>query len=304
MAGKLPYMQFYPGDWQKDPALRAVSHACKGVYMDVLCLMWECEERGVLATAGKAWSEERIARAVGGDFNESLSCITELIECGVVSRRQSSGAIYSRRMVRDEESRRKHAARMRKSRINANCECEECDTDVAPELRSCAVYVDDSASLNPDVPEGNSEGEQPTRPAGEDTVQSGATVPETMADRVEAVCAHYQDYHPRARPGRKERAKIQDRLREGYSVADLKQAIDGNHKSPYHCGENDGGVVYHNLELVVRDSSHVVQFIDLDKSSGGPVLSEKNRRAARAVQSTVAAMLKVEEEFANNHASN
>lgn len=108
MAGKLPAFQFYPGDWLKDPRLRVCSHAAKGVYIDMLCLMFESDERGVLATAGRAWSETEIAQAVGGDQNVTLAGIRELVDRGVVSRQGSNpeGAIYSRRMVRDEQKRR------------------------------------------------------------------------------------------------------------------------------------------------------------------------------------------------------
>lgn len=102
---KLPGFMFYPGDWQKEPTLRRCSHAAKGVYMDILCLMFECEDRGVLATAGRGWSEDEVALAVGGDYQQSLSCVRELVEKGVISW-NNSGCMYSRRMVRDEEKRK------------------------------------------------------------------------------------------------------------------------------------------------------------------------------------------------------
>ena len=104
--GKLPSFQFYPCDWQKDPALRRCSHAAKGVYIDMLCLMFESSERGVLATAGVPWPDDEVARAVGGDQQQTLSYIRELVDKGVVSRSET-GAIYCRRMVRDEHKRRK-----------------------------------------------------------------------------------------------------------------------------------------------------------------------------------------------------
>lgn len=103
---KLPALLFYPGDWLKDPQLRRCAHEEKGVYIDMLCLMHECEERGVLATAGAAWSDEEVAQAIGGDHQRTLSCVASLVVKGVVSR-NSSGAIYSRRMVRDENKRQK-----------------------------------------------------------------------------------------------------------------------------------------------------------------------------------------------------
>lgn len=101
---KLPSFQFYPGDWMKDPNLRRCSRAARGLWVDILCLMFECEDRGVLATGGEPWSDEDIAAASGGDISEGLSCISELLRKGVAHRNQS-GAIFSKRMVRDEQVR-------------------------------------------------------------------------------------------------------------------------------------------------------------------------------------------------------
>lgn len=101
---KLPSFQFYPGDWAKDPNLRRCTHAAKGVWIDILCLMWENEERGVLATAGRAWSDEDIALAVGGDQAVVLVCLQELTLKGAAKRR-ADGALYSKRLVRDEHKR-------------------------------------------------------------------------------------------------------------------------------------------------------------------------------------------------------
>ena len=46
--GKLPYFQFYPGDWSKDPQLRMASPSSRGIWIDCICAMWEAEERGIL----------------------------------------------------------------------------------------------------------------------------------------------------------------------------------------------------------------------------------------------------------------
>lgn len=102
---KLPSFQFYPGDWMKDPNVRRCSLAARGVWMDILCLMFECEDRGVLASGDKPWSDQEVAGAVSGPTDVVLSCIAELELKGVVSRNQS-GAMFSRRLVRDEQVRK------------------------------------------------------------------------------------------------------------------------------------------------------------------------------------------------------
>ena len=111
MSHKLPAMQFYPGDWLKDPNLRRCSHAARGVWIDMLCLMHECEQRGRLATAGVPWTDAEIVRAVGGDPAVTAEALAELGRAGVYSR--DDGAVVCRRMLRDDSMRadRAHAGR-------------------------------------------------------------------------------------------------------------------------------------------------------------------------------------------------
>lgn len=42
-----PSFQFYPGDWLKDTKLRRCSHAARGAWIDVLCVLHDSEEYGV-----------------------------------------------------------------------------------------------------------------------------------------------------------------------------------------------------------------------------------------------------------------
>ena len=101
---KLPAFQFYPGDWRKDPNLCRCSHAAKGVWIDMICLMHETEERGVLSTNGIPWTEDDIVLAVGGDSSVTRAAIQELTLKGVVNR-GVDGAFLCRRIVRDEKKR-------------------------------------------------------------------------------------------------------------------------------------------------------------------------------------------------------
>lgn len=109
--------------------------------------------------------------------------------------------------------------------------------------------------------------------------------PKTTDPSVAEIIVHYQTFHPQSHPGVKERSKIAARLKDGYSVDQLKCAIDGCHNSPYHCGENKSGTLYQSLELIVRDSSHVNQFIELANAELGPVLSEKTKLNLRSKES-------------------
>ena len=99
-------MQFYTGDWMKDPNLRSVSLASKGLWMDMLCLMHESDRRGYLQRNGKPITQDQLARMAGCSSEEVSQCLEELESSGVFSRTKN-GIIFSRRMKKDEEKRRK-----------------------------------------------------------------------------------------------------------------------------------------------------------------------------------------------------
>lgn len=101
---KLPAMPVYVGDWFKDTGLQMCSLAARGLWFELCLRMWECEERGLLATGKEAWSDQKVAALIAGSEDETLACLDELLRAGVASRNKN-GAIYSRRLVRDEKLR-------------------------------------------------------------------------------------------------------------------------------------------------------------------------------------------------------
>lgn len=107
--GKLPAFQFYPADWRKDIGVQSLSFHDRGVWFEMLCLMHESERRGVLVLNGQPIGEEMLARILGLDKQILTTTLTTLLTSGVASREQNSGAIFSRRMVRDENIRKVRA---------------------------------------------------------------------------------------------------------------------------------------------------------------------------------------------------
>lgn len=99
---KQPAFQFYPGDWMKDPELRACSAAARGVWMDLICLMSESRRRGYLEINGRAMNPGQVARATGCEPVETVAILLELKEAGVYSIEEGTGIIYCRRMARAE----------------------------------------------------------------------------------------------------------------------------------------------------------------------------------------------------------
>jgi hypothetical protein len=103
---KLPALHFYPGDWKKDLGVQSLDFHDRHVWFEMLLLMHESEERGVLVVNGYPITTEMLARLLGLDnqiLSKSLENIKKNGVCGV----REDGALYSRRMVRDEELRSK-----------------------------------------------------------------------------------------------------------------------------------------------------------------------------------------------------
>lgn len=103
---------------------------------------------------------------------------------------------------------------------------------------------------------------------------------------VDTVLGHYRNHHPRFRGAEKERRLVAARLKDGWTPEDLCAAIDGNHRSPFHRGENDRGQKYHALGLILRDGAHVQEFIDIP--ANGHVPSERVSKALRVGENWLA----------------
>lgn len=101
----LPAMPFYVGDWLKAPEVRSLAPDVRGLWFDMICYMWESTERGVMVKPnGKPYSKDDIIRMVGLDNQNSGIWLTTLLDNSVCSIRED-GAIYSRRMVKDQKIR-------------------------------------------------------------------------------------------------------------------------------------------------------------------------------------------------------
>jgi hypothetical protein len=88
--------------------------------------------------------------------------------------------------------------------------------------------------------------------------------------------------HSRAKLDSKRKQKILAALKLGYSIEQLKQAIDGCTKSSFHMGKNEQHKRYNDIALILRDAGHIEQFIDAASENPGSdglsvVMSEKQK---------------------------
>ncbi|MDQ2793612.1 MAG: hypothetical protein M3Y12_06340 [Bacteroidota bacterium] len=102
---KLPAIQFYPGDWHKDQGVQALDLLQRGAWFELLLMMHDSDERGVLLVNGAPMPDAVIARRLGLDNQSANQILTTLLTYGVASRRDTDGALFCRRMVKDERLR-------------------------------------------------------------------------------------------------------------------------------------------------------------------------------------------------------
>lgn len=108
-AMKRPSFQFYPGDWLRSTDLRSCSIGARGLWMDMICLMHEGNPYGHLKVNQKVILAENLSRMVGETFADVDGWLAELRSAGVLSITED-GCMFSRRMVKDENTRNNRAA--------------------------------------------------------------------------------------------------------------------------------------------------------------------------------------------------
>lgn len=68
--------------------------------------------------------------------------------------------------------------------------------------------------------------------------------------------------HPQAKLDKKRAGIIHKALQLGYSVVDLKKAINGCAQTPFNMGQNDRHQIYDDISLILRDAEHIERFIN------------------------------------------
>lgn len=112
MSVKLPYFQFYPGDWVQDTS--ALSLAAKGAWIDILCALWWSSNRGRQTLSMEQW-----ARVIKSSIEQAKIVIDELVKTKICDHETDGNGnvtLISRRMEREEKERFSSRERVRKYR--------------------------------------------------------------------------------------------------------------------------------------------------------------------------------------------
>lgn len=97
--------------------------------------------------------------------------------------------------------------------------------------------------------------------------------------------------HPGAIYGDKRKGAVEARLKQGYTVPQLKRAVDGCRASPRHQGKNERNEVYDDLELICRNETNVDRFIAMADSPPLPNGHEtRSDRSVRDIRESLTAL--------------
>lgn len=274
MGVKSPAFSMYANDWLGSLAVATMTPEQEGAYFHLLCLSWgdpDC-----------CLPDDDNALAALSRLGERWPIVGALVRAQFKSHPNRPGRIYNERLHKERKKQllRSEAAKEsgirsgRKRRSNKRSANAERNTNFpSPSSSSYSDPASNSVSVS----------------TSEKGVPSEHSSRRAASTDIRTVFDHYRKYHERAHQQphseMKEWRKIAARLKEGYSVEDLCIAIDGCHKSAWHCGENPEHRIYQNLELIVRDSSKVNQFMQIDQEASKPVLTQREERGARAGQS-------------------
>ena len=113
---KAPAIQFYIGDWFKDPAVQAAETATRGAWANMLMFMWEHKPRGFLI--GTSEQLRKLANCRESEWPQILHELEDL-KIADVTHDNGKITIKNRRMYREQKEKENNKLRQNKFRNNA-----------------------------------------------------------------------------------------------------------------------------------------------------------------------------------------
>ena len=293
MAGD-PSFPLYASDWLGSNRRAMMSLDQQGGYMNLLCRQWsdptcslpdDDDALAKLSEMGEAWMK--------GSSYLVRACFPKHPELEGRIAHPKLLKIKAEREVWKAKCRRggKKSGTVRRAKSKAATTSDETknvkgsSTTLGSKQGSKREVNGNTPSPSPSPFPSPSSAPSPSSDASVSAAQKPCRPTADRSAEIRAVFAHYKLYHPKAAKDPKSISKewrqIRARLVEGYSLDDLKQAIDGIHKSPYHVGGNDSGTDYLTLNLIMRDSSHVTKYAEMDENP--PVPKNQAEQKAMAI---------------------
>ena len=107
---------------------------------------------------------------------------------------------------------------------------------------------------------------------------------EPISKSIKTVFSHWQTEHnhPTSKLDPKRRKRINARLEEGFSVAELCKAISGAKYDPWLMGKNPSNKRYDGIETILRDAAQVEKLRDLDDNEHAKAIAAGKYSATTA----------------------
>ena len=147
--GKAPAFQFYVKDWLSSPDLRMCSCSTKGIWIDLLCYMWEARDRGEVEG-----TEPLFIKLTGASPLEFKLFYDEAKLygfCDIVTGSNGSITIVNRRMSREEKAKKSNRMRQQKHRDNAKV-TPTCNKEITPPSSTASPSASPSTKIKRFVP--------------------------------------------------------------------------------------------------------------------------------------------------------
>jgi hypothetical protein len=98
-----PAFLFFPNDWLSSPDLNSCSLEAQGLWIKMLCYIYQSPKKGVLLLpSGKQIESKTLAKLCGEEEQKISILLSELEETGTFSRLED-GTIYCRRVKRESD---------------------------------------------------------------------------------------------------------------------------------------------------------------------------------------------------------
>ena len=120
-----PAFRFDPATWLEDVSVQVMSSSSQGIYLKLLCRAWLAEVRGELSCHLNELP--RLLRCTDSELELFLTEATavELVE--LECERHGTVTLISKRMAKEEKSRRLNRLRQRRYRAKRACEARNAE---------------------------------------------------------------------------------------------------------------------------------------------------------------------------------
>jgi hypothetical protein len=236
------------GEAVDDEKLRLLAFEDRWHFVALLCL----KSQGVLEERNPDLRRRKICVKLGLDSVELETVMKRLVTVGLVSPTYEPIAWNKRQFISDSSTNRVRAFRKR--------------------FRNTAVTPSESESE-----------QRQSQNRAEKTRNSVGFQPD--AGPVERIFVHWKtEYgHPRAALDAKRRRVIEAALKI-HDEATLCAAISGYRNSPHHMGENERRTVYDDVELFLRDATHIENGLRFSRGPPAPAMSTMEKAKAKLAE--------------------